>query len=195
MGKKGKLEKFNKLLDKYQSDREIVKIYREVTGGEADIYGVILNMSDTFMHLAEQDEFRFNGEVIIRMDHFDSIRCNEYDTTIKNILKGEKYLSKTKPKATKVDLASWATIFSAMMKADIHVIVECEDLKKPTFAIGPIQKVGSKSLKMHNYNPEGIYDDKLTQIKYKDITIVRFKDQYSSTFRKYLKEAKGKKKK
>ncbi len=194
MGKKSKLEKFNKLLEKYKSKRDVVKIYRQVTDGEADVYGVIQNMSDTFMQLAEQDEFKFNGEVIIRLDHFDSIRCNEYDITIKSILEGEKHLTKSKPKATKVDLSSWATIFTGMMEADIHVIIECEDLKKPTFAIGPIQKVGNKSLKIHNYNPEGIYDDKPIQIKYKDITIVRFKDQYSSTFRKYLKEAKGKKK-
>jgi len=164
MGKKKKLEKYEKLLEKYKTKREIVKIFRMVTNGDADIHGMILEMSEDFMHLAENDEFKFNGEVIIRMDHFDAIRCNKFDKTIKKILKGEKRITKSKPKRTSIKLNSWNSIFQDLQKRDIHVIVECEDLKDPIFNIGPIEKINEKSLEIRFYSATGKYDDKPSRI-------------------------------
>ena len=182
-----KIEKFERLVEKYSKKRECVKIYREVTQGEANIYGVILGKSDNFLHLIENNEFRFNGEIVIPSDHFDSIQCSPYEKKIKQILVSEQHLSKSKPKRTKVDLTNWATIFSDLMAKDIHVIVECEDLKKPTFTIGPIKRIKKNSVDILYYDPNGKLDKKTTNIKFKNITILRFKDRYSTIFRKYIK--------
>lgn len=191
MSKKRQIENFNQLLKKYQSKRALVKINRTVTEGEANIFGIILNTSTDFMQLAENPtDFKLDGEVIIRMDHFDSIRCNKFDKTTKRILKKENELSKEKPKRTKIDLSSWETIFSDLMKKSIHVIIECEDLTEPTFTIGPIEKVNKKSVEIRNYDATGQLNNKLSKIKYKHITLLKFNDEYSMTFRKYLKASK-----
>lgn len=192
MSKKKQIEKFNQLLKKYKSKRKLVKINRTVTEGESNIFGVILNTSSDFMQLVENPtDFRLDGEIIIRMDHFDSIRCNKFDKTTKRILKKENELSKEKPKRTKIDISSWESIFSDLMKKNIHAIIECEDLKEPTFTIGPIEKVNKKSVEIRNYDATGQLNNELSKIKYKDITLLKFNDAYSMTFRKYLKNPKN----
>ena len=108
-------------------------------------------------------------------------------------MKNEKQINKTKPKRTEIDLSTWNTIFVDLKKSDIHVIVECEDLKKPTFTIGPIEKINKKSVFVRNYDANGQLDKKLTKLKFKDITLVKFNDDYSKTFRKYLKYPKAQK--
>ena len=193
MGKKNKIEKYDAMLRKYCSKQEIVKIGRTVTNGKANIFGLIMRLSERFMHLIESDGFRFNGEIIITMDHYDSIRCNDFDKTIKRILKAEKQLSSSNPKRTKIELSTWKSVFTDLKNSDIHVIVECEDLKKPTFTIGPIEKINKKLVHIRNYDANGLLDKKPTKIKFKNITLVKFNDEYSKVFRKYLKQPKGKK--
>ena len=192
MGKKKEIKKYDKYLRKCQKNRDLVKINRTVTEGEADIYGVIFEFSDELMQLAEVKNFKFDGEVIIRMDHYDSIRSNAFDETCKQILIAEKQLSKAKPKWTKLNLSSWNSVCKELKKMDFHVIVECEDLKKPTFIIGPIEKINTKSVEIRNYDATGKLDKKRTKIKFKNITLLKFADEYSTTFRKYLKEPKSK---
>lgn len=187
MSRKKKIKKFNTLLDKYCSEKSLIKIYRSVTEGEANIYGIILKRSASFLHLKENDDFNLEGEVIIKMDHFDSIRYNDYDRTSEKILIKENQLNKSKLKRTKIDLNSWKSIFSNLMEKDIHVIVECENLEDPTFTIGPIEKINNKSVEIRYYDPNGKLDKKLTKLKYKHITLIKFNDNYSKTFRKYLK--------
>ena len=188
MGKKKQIKKFNKLLLK--SNKEVVKICRDVTEGEANVFGVILEISEDFMQIAECNEFKFNGEVIIKLNHVDSIRCNKFDKTYKKILEKEGQLTKANLTKTNIDLSSWKSIFIDLKEADIHVIVECEDLENPTFTIGPIEKVNNKSVKIRYYDPTGQLEKKLTQIKFKDITLLKFNETYSTTFRKYLKKPK-----
>ncbi len=188
--KNAKLAKYDKILNKYLKKKECVKIYRDVRDGEADLLGVISGISDTFLQISEIHEFEFTGEVIIRQDHYESIRCSKFEKTTKKILTGENKLSKDSPKVTKLDLSGWASIFQELQKQDIHVIVECEDLKDSTFSIGAVVGGDKKSVDIHNYDASGRLDKKPTTVKFKDITIVRFNDNYSTTFRKYLKEPK-----
>ena len=190
MGKEKKIKKYNKMLREYQTKREIVKIYRTGTQGELNIYGLILDLTDKFLHVAEYDEFRFNGEIIIRLNQFDSIRNNKFDKTSKKILKAEKQLTKSKPMRTDISLTTWTSIFTELRKSDIHVIIECEDLKKPTFTIGPIEKINNKSVEIRNYDPTGQLNKNTKRIKFKKITLVKFNDDYSKIFRKYLKPSK-----
>jgi hypothetical protein len=194
-GKKEKLANYDKMLNKYLKKRDCVKIYREVRDGSDEIYGVISGITDSFLQIAESHEFKFNGEVIIRQDQYESIRCSKFEKTIKKILVAENEISDDKPIVTQLDLKSWDSIFTELKKQDIHVIVECEDLKDSTFAIGEIVSVGKKSVAVHNYDASGKLDKKPTLVKFKDITIVRFNDAYSMTFRKYLKQAKPSSKK
>jgi len=198
MSKKGKKEKLNdydKMLNKFLKKKDCVKIYREVRDGSEDVYGVITGISNDFLQLAENHEFKFNGEVVFRQDHYESIRCSKFEKTIKKILLAENEITDNKPVKTQLDLKSWESIFSDLKKHDIHVIVDCEDLEEAIFSIGAIGEITKKSVEVHNYDAAGKLDKKPTLVKFKDVTIVRFNDAYSKTFRKYLKQPKASSKK
>ena len=178
------------MLRRYQTKRELVKINRTVTNGASNLFGIILDFSDQFMHFAEIDEFKLHGEVIIEMNHYDSISHEEIDKTYKRIMEKEKQLSKSKPKKSKVDLSNWKSLFASLKKSDTHVIIECEDLKIPSFTIGGVEKVSDNSVRIHNYDATGQLDKKASRLNYDNITLVKFNDAYSTTFRKYLKKSK-----
>ncbi|WP_315821735.1 hypothetical protein [Paraflavitalea speifideaquila] len=55
------------------------------------------------------------------------------------------------------------------------------------FEIGPIKRIAKNSFQIQYYDPAGVLENKLTTIKYEDITTLKFGDRYSTTFKKYLK--------
>lgn len=188
--KEKKIKKFDKLLNKLLNKKEVVQIERVHDDEESNINGILLNRSADFIHLVETEEFNFIGQVILPIDSFASLRCNEYDKTYKKILKKEGMLTKYEPSKTNVSLDSWAAIFSGLQDKGIHVIVECEDLFEPSFTIGPIQKVTKKAVHVRYYDATGQLDKKATKVKFEDITLLKFEDRYTKVFSKYLKDPK-----
>lgn len=181
-------KQYDSLIKNYIDKRDFVKIKRTVTDGEADVSGFILQQSKDFLLIQIENEFYLNGYAIIQKDHFDSIRNNKYDKTMKKILRGEKVFDTDYGIKSKINLKSWETIFTDLKQNDFHVIVECEDLKEPKFVIGPIKKINKKSVSILYYDPTGLLDRKPTSLNYKDITIVKFDNRYTSIFRKYLRK-------
>ena len=51
-------------------------------------------------------------------------------------------------------------------------------------------RVSEKSVSSHNYDPDGRLDAKPTAILLENISVLKFGDRYSTTFRKYLKNTK-----
>lgn len=182
------IKEYNDMLQKHIDKRDFVKIKRTVTDGEANISGFILSMTKDFFLIQKEEEFFLNGYGIIRKDHFDSLRCSKTDRTFKKILKSEGILDSDYGMRNKVNLKNWKTIFTDLKKNDYHVIVECEDIKDPLFIIGPIKRVNNDSVSIQYYDATGLLDKKVTTVKYKEVTLVKFDDRYINVFRKYLRK-------
>lgn len=187
---KSKKEKFNERLRKSMKKKDFIKFYRTGTAGDANIYGFIIQMSKDFLLIQNEEEFRLNGYSIIRRDRFDSIRISKTEVLRKKILNKEGILKSDYGLDTKINLKSLETIFKDLKQKDYFSIVECEDLKKPSFIIGEISKVSNKSVGIRYFSPKGIINKKPTKVKYKKITLVKFNDRYTNLYRKYLKEEK-----
>ena len=178
---------FDKKLKKYIDNKEIVKIYRTVTDGEANIFGFILEVSNQFLLIQNENDFTLDGYSIIKKNHFHSVRCNKLEKTTKRILKSEGITKADYGINKVIGLDNWKSVFEDLKRNDCHVIVECEDLKEPLFLIGEIVKISKKSVNILYYDAEGVFDSKPTKVRFKDITLVKFDDRYSTIFRKYLK--------
>ena len=185
--KKNKVKAYDKMLKGFKENKSYVKIFREVMDGDSNVDGFILKMSKDFMLLQKGEEFRLNGYAIFRQDHYESIRYDATDQKYEKILNKEGVVKKEYGLKDKINLKTWNTIFSDLKKAKRHVIVECEDLKNPSFCIGPIEKINKKSVLVRYYDPLGMLDKKPTKINFKDITMVSFGDRYIEIFKKYLK--------
>jgi len=183
MGKK--VKKFDKFLQTCIDKKRIVKLLRDVTDGEADIYGYIVSMNSDFMLVHNENEFQLDGYSILQKSDFDFIRYNEYDETIQIINEGQGVSKKVGIKKP-IKLKSWKTIFSDLKKRGMHVTIECEYLNEPAFYIGPLAKVGDKSVEITYYDGTGKLDSKPSKVKYKDISLVKFGQRYTEVFKKYV---------
>ena len=182
---KKKIKEFEGLLKACIDNKEIVKINRQVTDGEANIYGYLLGVSDDFLLVQNEDDFTLDGYSIIRMTQFQSIRCDKFDKAIKKILKKEGIQKKGYGIKKPLKLDSWESIFKQLKKRGQNVVVECEFLKTPSFTLGSIQSVNSKSVEILYFDATGKLDKEPTKIKYKDITLVKFDDRYTNVLSKY----------
>jgi hypothetical protein len=193
MKKKDKIERYDNMLQKHIDNKDFVKIFRTFQDTEKNISGFILSMTKNFLLVQLDYDFILNGYSIIRKDQFDSLRCNKYDKTQKRIFQAEGIIDRFYGLDKSVSLTNWQDIFTDLEKLDYHIIIECENKKRPKFLIGPIEKVTKNKINIQNYDPTGKLDEKSSSVKYDDITIVTFGDNYSTTFRKYLRQTEKKK--
>lgn len=176
------------MLQKYSDKKSFIKFYRTVCGQEENLSGFILGLSKKFVFLQLDYDFMLNGFAIFRLDDFDSIRHSSYERTQRKIFKTEGLLDNGFGFDKHLPLTSWADIFKNLKKYNYHVIVENINKDYLDFWIGEIKSVTDKSVSIHNYNPDGELDDKPKNIKFETISVLKFGDRYSTTFRKYLKE-------
>ena len=188
--KNKEIKAYDAFLQSHIDKRDFVKIYRKFKEREENISGFLLAISKDFLLLQVDNEFSLNGYAIMRKDQFDSLRCNKYDKTQKKIYIAEGLLDNGYGIDKSISLKSWQDIFKTLKLFDYHVIIECEDKEEPWFDIGPIKRVNKESVSIQYYDPTGQLESKLSSRKYSDITLVKFDDNYSKTFRKYLKPSK-----
>jgi hypothetical protein len=187
MTERQKIKDYNLMLQKYIDKKAFVKLYRTVCDKEENLSGFILDMSKGFLFLHIADDFMLDGYAIIRLDDFDSLRLSSYERTQRKIFNSESILATSYGFDKPLPLTSWTDILKAVKHYDLHVIIENINRDYLDFWIGEIKNVTNKSVSIHNYNPDGQLDDKPKNIKFDTISIVKFGDRYSTTFRKYLK--------
>jgi hypothetical protein len=187
MTERQKIKEYNLMLQKYIDKKAFVKLYRTVCGKEENLSGFILGMSKGFLFLQLDCDFMLNGYAIIRLDDFDSLRLSSYERTQRKIFNAEGILSTSYGFDKPLPLTSWTSILKTLKSYDIHVIIENINNDYLDFWIGEIKTVTEKSVSIHNYNPDGLFDDKPKNIKLDTISIIKFGDRYSTVFRKYTK--------
>lgn len=193
MPKRQEIKEYNLMLQKYSVKKALIIFNRTVCNQEENLSAFILALSKRFIFLQLSNDFMLDGFAIIRLDDFDSIRHSSYERTQRKIFNSEGLLDNGFGFDKHLPLTSWTDIFKTLKKYDYHVIIE--DIYKDentsngylNFWIGEIKNVTDKSVSIHNYNPDGILDHKAKNINFDTISIVKFGDRYSTTFRKYLK--------
>ncbi|MDO6432559.1 hypothetical protein Q4E93_18280 [Flavitalea sp. BT771] len=183
-----KIREYNLMLKKHINNKSFVKIFRTVCNEEEDLSGFILGMSNNFLFLQLDNEFTLDGYAVIRLDDFNSIRHSSYERTQRKIFYAEGLLANGYGFEKHLPLTCWADILKTLKNYDIHVVIENVNNGSLDFWIGPITRVAEKSMSIHNYDPDGNLDEKPTVIKLDTISIVKFGDRYSTTFRKYLRK-------
>ena len=116
--------------------------------------GYILGFSDDLLLIHSSDDFKIDGYEIFPVTQITKIRFNKSDVYFDKIMKWEKEFYKIGI-TYQVDLTSWKTAFQSIKKQSLNVIVECEQREVDSFNIDPIEKIGSKQVKIRFFDAEG----------------------------------------
>ena len=116
------------------------------------------------------------------------MRLSAYETMYSYILEAEGRIENVGIDYP-IDLTSWQTIFEAIKTQKSFAIVECEQAWISRFLIGKIAKTSKKKLELLYFEANGIYEDYLTEQKLKEISIVRFDEDYINIFSKYVRHS------
>jgi hypothetical protein len=187
MTKEEKIQKSDLKLQKYIDNKSYVKINRTICNNEDNISGFLLGKSNNFIFMQATYDFMFDCYAIIRKDDYNSIRHSSYERTQRKIYKAEGLLTKEYGFDRHLPLMDWEDIFGALKKYDFHVIIENINEDYLDFWIGEIVNVTNKNVEIHNYDPDGILDEKPKAISFDSICTLKFGDRYSTIFRKYIK--------
>lgn len=169
------------------------KLYTRITRGlkndfEEILRGYIIKYSKDFVLVKEEEDFRFIGFQIIPIKTIREIRYNLNDKYCDYINKSEYNINEfILQKDQDVNLASWDSIFNDLKNNNEAIISECEKFKHDYFCIGFIKEVKEKSACFEYFDAQGYIDEEFVEHKYKWITKVTFKDNYSKVFSKYTR--------
>ncbi|MBP6576879.1 MAG: hypothetical protein KA232_06635 [Chryseobacterium sp.] len=177
-------KEFEKLIQKHIDKVNFVKVS---LFDDSSIFGFIVKYSDEFLMIEEAGDFSLDGIKIIPYETVRSIRHNKFDKAKKTIYNEENLIKLNHKIIDKTALNDFESLFKSIKKQDFHCIVESKKKKKDVFSIGEILEVNDKSVTIQNYSATGKIYKKPDVISFKNIELINFNDNYSKTFRKYLK--------
>ena len=177
-------KEFKKLIQKHIEKVDFIKV---ILFDDSSIFGFIVKYSDEFLMIEEAGDFSLDGIKIIPYETVRSIRHNKFDKAKKTIYNEENLVKLSHKIIDTTSLQDFKSLFKSIKKQDLHCIVESRKKKKDIFSIGEILEVNDKSVTIQNYSATGKIYKKPDVISFKNIELINFNDNYSKTFRKYLK--------
>jgi hypothetical protein len=150
------------------------------------IHGYVLDFTDDFMLIHQTDDFKLDGFAILPLNTLKEIRHNEYEKMYHYIMNAEELLNELGINYT-IDLTNWQTIFKSIEKNEKFPVVECEQAWIKRYLLGKLTKVKKKKVEMLYLEANGIFEEFVTEQKYKEISIIRFDETYTNLFQKYAR--------
>lgn len=133
---------------------------------------------------AEEDDFILDGYSICRFK--DVVKAEIKDDKCLEIDISEGLLEHLV--TPDVDITNWKTSLSSLQKLGKNIILEKESLDEDEteFAIGKVVKVLKNKVLFKAFDADGVWEDKLWEISYSQITSITFGSRYVEVFSKYL---------
>lgn len=181
-------KQFKKLIQTHIDKNNYVKIYLSEESPEEYVFGFILKISDDFLMLQETYDFTLSGIKIIPYHRVSSIRYNRFDKIIKKIFSEEGLIQFNQKIISNTSLKNAESLFKSIKKQNFHCIIDSAKKKKDLFSIGEILETTEKYVTIQNYDPTGKINKNPHKISFKNLEFITFNDNYSLTFRKYLRE-------
>jgi hypothetical protein len=177
-------KEFKQLIQKHIDKLNFVKV---ILKDDSSIFGFIVKYSDEFLMIEETYDFSLAGIKIVPYENVKSIRHNKFDKVRKEIFTEEGLIKLNHNVIDKTSLKNFESLFRSIKKQNFHCIVESRKKKTGYFSIGKILEITEKSVTIQNYDATGKIYKKSDEVSFNNIELINFNDNYSKTFRKYLK--------
>ena len=128
----------------------------------------------------EEHDFILNGYCIRKISQLKKVEVK--DDTYNEINK--MFVIASQVVNPNIDISSWQSIFSSLMRLNIYV--EIEDALNEQYSIGIIKKVLKDKLYFKQFDADGIWDENDLEIRYSQITSVKWGTRYAEYWKRYL---------
>ena len=140
-------------------------------------------VNERFLLGQEEDDFLLDGYCIRKISHLKKVEVKDDKCNAIN-----RFLGVTDGIAMpEVDITSWQTIFESL--SQMAVYIEIENAFNGQFAIGKIIKVFSNRLYFSPFGSDGVWDADGIEIRYAQITSVKWGTRYAESWRRFLEAA------
>ena len=172
------------LLAQHRRQRDLVTVRRDDIDDNG-IQGYVLAVSDQLVALQYVYDFRLDGLMILRTDDLTAIDCSE-TSRFQNDLLVREGLVQAVPFDKPFDLASWPAVIGQLSREFPLLIVECEALHEPEFAIGRVHGVSDEVVDLEYFNGAGQWENELVAIEFADISSCQVDTNYLNIYRRHF---------
>jgi hypothetical protein len=179
-----KMKKSNikKLLKKSLESKVPLSFFRTFTSTRQ--HGYVLSFTDDFVLIHQTYNLCLDGYAVLPLNTIKKIRCNVFEEMYGYIMQKESLLTDLGIAYT-IDLTNWQTIFNSIIQHKEFAAIRCEQSWISIFILGKLTNAKKKKVEILYLEADGIYEEFISEQKYKYITIVRFDELYHNLFQKY----------
>jgi len=172
------------LLARHQRQRDLVTVRRDDIDDNG-IQGYVLAMSDQLVALQHVYDFRLEGLMILRLADLTDVECSA-TSRFQNDLLVREGLAQAVPFDKRFDLGSWPEAIGQLAREFSLLIIECEALHEPAFAIGRVHGVSGEAVELDYFNGVGQWEDERVEIEFADISSCQVDTNYLNVYRRHF---------
>jgi hypothetical protein len=150
--------------------------------------GVVTGIKPDFIVIREEEDFDFNGVVVLPKRSIRGYRDGKYDRCCNEILRETGTIDQARSPDWLNETESLREVISELAKRDIWPVVEALYKKKTrsAFYIGPITKAGKDRFYLYYYDSAGKWQREY-EIKYNEIFKIEFDTNYANRFNDFMR--------
>lgn len=169
---------------RFEQQRSLITIRREGVDGNK-IQGFVLGSSDQLVLLQYVYDFNLDGLMVLRTADISEVYRNETDEFQEKLLADEGLLPRV-PFEEAVDLSSWSSAIADLSRKHAFLILECELLDDPDFAVGQVVEIGTADVAIRYFTGTARWLNEPVRLAYDDITACQANTNYVNVYKRYF---------
>jgi hypothetical protein len=150
-----------------------------------NIQGFVLGSSEQLVLLQYVYDFNLDGLMVLRTADISELKRSKTDEFQERLLADEGLLSRV-PFDYSVDLSTWRSTIADLSNRHKLLILECELLEEPDFAVGRVLEVGSEEVRLKYFTGAANWLEEPVRLKYSDITSCQVNTNYVNVYERYF---------
>jgi len=150
----------------------------------------ILKQSKNLILVRDIKDWHFDAYMVFPKKYVKKIKYGKIEKCREKILSPLKK-SQFKYEVSRINLYSIKTVLETLYKLNQGICIENANKNNYMFNLGFIEKIKSNSIKLKTIDICGKFNKRPIKIKYKDITCIFYKDEYSKKLIEYTNKRMG----
>lgn len=174
----------SRLLAEHQLQRDLISVRRDDID-DAAIQGYVLAASSELLALQYIYDFQLDGVMLLRTIDLTDVNCSKTDRFQKELLVREG-LEQQIPFGQRFEVTGWHAAIAKLANEFPLMIVECEALDEPEFAIGRVHALHDDLVDFECFTGAANWSAAIEEIALQDVTCCRVDTHYINFYRRHF---------